>query len=179
VVLMDLALPGGAAIPATRDILSASATARVLWITAVPTARDLLTAMASGARGLVTKHDGADDLCAAIREVADGRRRFPPDLETFAAPRPGAKNGPLDVLGALSPRERQVVNLIVEGMSSRDVGRELCISLKTVETHRAHINKKLGCRSPAELVRFAARNGLLAEPTPTAEPSATAESVAA
>jgi DNA-binding NarL/FixJ family response regulator len=132
----------------------------VLLLTASPTARDLQTAVAAGARGLAVKGDSEESLCNAIREVGRGQRYFPAGMETFL---PRAESGKVDVLGSLSPRERQIVSLIVEGMSSRDVGKELCISIKTVETHRSHINKKLGCKSPAALIRFAARNGLLDE----------------
>jgi len=171
VVLMDLALPGASAIPATRDIVTRQPGTQVLLITATaaPTARELLGAVGSGARAVVSRSEPAQAICAAIRAVAAGEHRFPPGLESFASRADDASAA--DVLGVLSPRERQIVGLIVDGMSSRDVGRELSISLKTVETHRAHINKKLGCKSPAALNRFAARNGLLGE-VPSASPAA-------
>src|SRR6185295_3562236 len=71
-----------------------------------------------------------------------------------------------DVLHALSLREREVLGLVVKGCRSRDIARELCISIKTVETHRNHINRKLGCGSAADVTRFAAENGLLSWTAP-------------
>jgi DNA-binding NarL/FixJ family response regulator len=162
VVLVDLTMSGGSALEATREIVRLKPTSKVLLLSVAPTARELQTAVAAGAQGLVNRSDSEESLCTAIREVGRGQRHFPVGLETFL-PRAESR-GQIDVLGALSPRERQIVTLIVEGMSSRDVGKQLCISIKTVETHRSHINKKLGCKSPAALIRFAARNGLLEEP---------------
>src|SRR5437762_2277801 len=68
--------------------------------------------------------------------------------------------GETGVLGSLSPREKEIFDLAVRGYSSQGIAAQLCISLKTVETHRAHINKKLGVHSSADLIRFAARHGL-------------------
>src|SRR5262245_53609509 len=71
-----------------------------------------------------------------------------------------------DVIGDLSTREREIFTMAVRGFSNRDIARELCISLKTVDAHRRRINEKLSCHSPADLVRFAAVNGLLKEMGP-------------
>jgi DNA-binding NarL/FixJ family response regulator len=170
VVLVDLTLPAGSALEATRELVRLEPSSKVLLLSVAPTARELQSALAAGAHGLVPRTDSEESLCAAIRAVGQGQRHFPAALDSVL-PR-AESGGKTDVLAALSPRERQIVSLIVDGMSSRDVGKQLSISIKTVETHRSHINKKLGCKSPAALIRFAARNGLLEEPRlPVAAPA--------
>jgi DNA-binding CsgD family transcriptional regulator len=72
-----------------------------------------------------------------------------------------ARAATVDVLDVLSPREREVLELVLKGWRNREIGRELCVSIKTVDTHRTRINRKLGCRSAGDLIRFAAANGLL------------------
>jgi DNA-binding NarL/FixJ family response regulator len=119
----------------------------------------------AGASGYVLKRALATDLIDAIRTVHGGGRYTPPELaHAFdAAPerqkaRP-ARLGP----GVLSEREREVLVLVALGHTNGEMGRKLHISEKTVETHRAHILRKLGLRTRADLVRFAIENGLMAE----------------
>ena len=105
----------------------------------------------------------------AIRTVAEGRKYVAPALERRlamrsidAASRRGraARSG----LERLSPREVEVFRLVVAGSSSKDVARRLCISVKTVETHRTNMNRKLAVRTTADLVRFAAAHGIAVAP---------------
>ncbi|HXU80144.1 MAG TPA: response regulator transcription factor [Polyangia bacterium] len=168
VVIIDIALRGMNGIEATREIRRRSPRTQVLLVAAWPRERDVLEGFAAGATGYALKTDPVEALRDAIRTVATGQRYLSPELRgssVEAASRAQASDGRRDVLHALSLREREVLGLVVKGCRSRDIARELCISIKTVETHRNHINRKLGCASAADLTRFAAENGLL-RPSP-------------
>ena len=109
------------------------------------------------------------ELLEAIRTVSEGRRYVAPTLERRLALRSigseSAGNGGGAVgLERLSPREVEVFRLVVAGSSSKDVARRLCISVKTVETHRTNMNRKLAVRTTADLVRFAAAHGIAVAP---------------
>jgi two-component system response regulator NreC len=161
-VVMALALPGMNGVAATQEIRRRHPDTRVLLLGAWPCERDFLEGMAAGAAGLTLTTAPVETLLTAIRAVGGGRRFVPSELRGLVT-EPTIAGGPAkaDVLGALSRREREVLDLIVKGTRSREIARELCISIKTVETHRTHINQKLSCSSSADLVRFVAGNGLL------------------
>ena len=168
VVIIDIALRGMNGIEATREVRRRSPRSQVLLVAAWPRERDVLEGFAAGATGYALKTDPVEGLREAIRTVAAGQRYLSPELRgssVEAATRTQVGEGRRDVLHALSLREREVLGLVVKGCRSRDIARELCISIKTVETHRNHINRKLGCASAADLTRFAAENGLL-RPSP-------------
>jgi DNA-binding NarL/FixJ family response regulator len=163
VVLIDVSLSGMDGIDATREVRRRATRSRVLLVATWPRERDVLDGFAAGASGYALKTDPIDSLHEAIRTVATGRRYLAPGLRGWSqdATAGGRDVGSRDVLKALSLREREVLSLVVKGRRSRDIAAELCISIKTVETHRNHINRKLGCTSAADLTRFAADNGLL------------------
>jgi DNA-binding NarL/FixJ family response regulator len=164
VVVVDVALRGMNGIEATREVRRRCPRAQILLVAAWPRERDVLEGFAAGATGYALKTDPIESLREAIRTVGAGQRYLSPELRgssVEAATRTQVGEGRRDVLHALSLREREVLGLVVKGCRSRDIARELCISIKTVETHRNHINRKLGCASAADLTRFAAENGLL------------------
>jgi two-component system response regulator NreC len=113
-------------------------------------------AFKSGAEGFAIKSDGVDELLVAIRRVMSGRRYLPPSLED---PEAAEGRGTFD---ELSLREREIFNLVVSGYTNQRMADELFISVKTVETHRSRINRKLRVHSTAQLIRLAALNGLVA-----------------
>jgi DNA-binding NarL/FixJ family response regulator len=162
-VIMDVALRGMSGIDATREIKRRAPKARVLLLAAWPRERDVLDGFAAGADGFALKTDRAETLRDVIRMVGAGHRYVAPEVRgvDLDQPRSALEASGRDVLQVLSQREREVLDLVVKGCRSRDIARELCISIKTVETHRNHINRKLGCASAADLTRFAADNGLL------------------
>lgn len=175
VVVIDVVLRGMNGIDATREVKRRAPKAKVLLLSSWPRERDVLDGFAAGADGFALKTDAVDALRDAIRAVAAGQRYMTADLRGMSlqtgSSRAATKQG-RDVLAVLSQREREVLGLVVKGCRSRDIARELCISIKTVETHRNHINRKLGCASAADLTRFAAENGLLrSSPGETAAPS--------
>jgi DNA-binding NarL/FixJ family response regulator len=164
VVVIDVALRGMNGIEAAREVRRRCPRCQILLVAAWPRERDVLEGFGAGAIGYALKTDSVEALGEAIRTVGAGQRYLSPELRGSSlesATRPQSGNGKRDVLHALSLREREVLGLVVKGCRSRDIARELCISIKTVETHRNHINRKLGCASAADLTRFAAENGLL------------------
>jgi DNA-binding NarL/FixJ family response regulator len=162
VVMIDVALQGMNGIDATREVKRRSPKTRVLLLASWARERDALDGFGAGADGYALKTESVEALRDAIRTVAGGRRYITPELRGVTIDRDGiAPSEQTDVLHVLSLREREVLDLVVKGCRSRDIARELCISIKTVETHRNHINRKLGCASAADLTRFAADNGLL------------------
>jgi len=116
----------------------------------------------------VLKSQPTAELLEAIRSVAEGRKYVAPTLERRLAMRSinGEASGSGGAVGLerLSPREVEVFRLVVAGSSSKDVARRLCISVKTVETHRTNMNRKLAVRTTADLVRFAAAHGIAVAP---------------
>jgi DNA-binding NarL/FixJ family response regulator len=125
-------------------------------------------ALSAGAAGYALKSERLEALASAIRAVARGGSYLAPELPArLLNGARGSRPGEQGSLGGLSPREREVFDLLVRGFSNRGVAAELCISVKTVETHRSRIHQKLGVHSVAELIRFAALNGLIADSPPT------------
>jgi DNA-binding NarL/FixJ family response regulator len=160
-VIMDMALPGMDGAVATREIKRRSPEVRVLILSVHEQVVDVLDALNAGASGFALKSEGLAGLLESIKAVGGGGQYISPRLVVPVAELRN-RSSFSDPLCLLSEREREVFRLAAAGLSNRDIARELCVSLKTVETHRYRINKKLGLRSGAQLVRFAARFGLLA-----------------
>ena len=164
VVVLDIMLPGVDGIAAAREILRRVPGTKVLILSAYVHADRLREALSAGVNGWAGKDQSAEELIGAIRRVATGENYVAPRLESLVSSAEGRSgNGEGQPLHLLSPREREIFDLIIRGFSNEGIARELSISAKTVETHRAHINKKLEVHSTADLVRFAARHGLLRE----------------
>jgi two-component system response regulator NreC len=162
VFVMDLTLPDGTGIEATAALARVSPRTAVLILTAHDDVAFLRKAFDAGALGYLIK-DAADlELVAAVREVAAGRRYVHPRMgaELLAAPPPlwGLPEGPG---GRLSERESEVLRLLAEGYTNGQTAEQLHVSVRTVETHRVHIQQKLGVRTRAELTRAARDAGLL------------------
>lgn len=161
VFVMDVGLPDGSGIAATAEVLRVSRATRVLVLTVHDDIAYLRRAFEAGAVGYLVK-DAADiELVQAIRQVADGKNYVHPSLGAalLAPDAPGARlAGPG---GALSDRELEVLRMIALGLTNAEIGERLFVSVRTVETHRAHIHQKLNVRTRAELVRRARDAGLL------------------
>jgi DNA-binding NarL/FixJ family response regulator len=161
VTIMDLFLRGESGVSATRELCRRQRGARVLILTAIDNPSFIREAFAAGARGYALKEQSADEIVGAVRTVAGGARylpsRFDPDLMGDGK-QPVQADG---LFGQLSAREREIFDLVVAGHGNQRIASELFISVKTVETHRARINRKLGVHSGVELVRFAALHGRL------------------
>ncbi len=160
VVLMDLGLPDGSGIEATREILADLPEVRVLVRTMSDEDDAVVTAMRAGARGYVVKGSGRADLLAGIRTVAGGGAVFSPGV----ADRLGALFAGLAALPGreafpeLTDREREVLDLVARGYDNRRIARELFLSDKTVRNHVSNVLGKLGVATRAEAV-VRGRNG--------------------
>jgi two-component system response regulator NreC len=164
VVVMDLSMPGSNGLEATRRIAALELDTKVLVLTVHAEEEYLVPVVEAGASGYLTKTSADNDLIEAIKVVARGEVYLPPKATTLLLQRYKATESD-DTAGLhdLSTREQEVLALTAEGYSSREIGKKLFISPKTVDTYRSRIMDKLGLNHRSELVRFALRVGLLKE----------------
>ena len=160
VVLMDVVMPGKSGIEIIPTLQQNAPQARVLVLSMQDDPRYLREAFAAGASGYVLKEAADTEVVDAVRAVAAGERYVHPTLgarlvEAEAAERRRAEEDPL------SEREREVLRLLALGHTNQEIAKLLYISVRTAETHRAHIMQKLRLSSRAELVRYALAEGLL------------------
>jgi two-component system, NarL family, response regulator NreC len=157
VILMDLSMPGGAAVPTIKSILENKPHIRILVLTMHDDPAFLRSALAAGAAGYVLKKSAYSQLLEALAAVGSGRVFVDPCLPLDGVVA-GAK---LEAPRALSPREREVLVLLARGATYKQVAERLHMGDRTVETHRRRIGEKLGLKSRADLVRYALEFGLL------------------
>lgn len=164
IVVMDLAMPGSNGLEATRRISALEIDTHVLVLTVHAEEEYLVPVVEAGASGYLTKTSADTDLIEALKVVARGEVFLPPKATTLLLQRyKAAENEDQAGLHDLSTREQEVLALTAEGYSSREIGKKLFISPKTVDTYRSRIMDKLGLNHRSELVRFALRVGLLKE----------------
>ena len=161
VVVLDVMLPGVDGIQIARDLLREDPTRRVLALSMVTDQDRVLDALRSGVLGYASKRQSAAEVLEAIRTVARGERYLAPELQSSMAPQPAARPGLPPALASLTRRELEIFELCVSGLASKDIASRLRISPRTVETHRARVLRKLNARSAVDLVRLAARWGVL------------------
>jgi len=163
VVLMDIRMPKLDGLEATRRILAADPSARVLILTTFDLDEYIYEALRAGASGFVLKDDPPEQLIAAIRTVAAGDALLSPAvtrrvIEEFTQrPRREAPEG----LDELTDRELEIFRLIAKGLSNAEIGQQLFISDTTVKTHVTHLFQKLGLRDRVQAVVLAYRSGLV------------------
>ena len=164
IVTVDVTLPDGDGILATREILRRHPATRVLMLTMHGNHYYLSQALGAGARGYALKEQLPTEIVDALRTVARGEVYVAPQLpqNLTAAPAGTRRGNATTPLETLSPRERDIFDLIVRGYTNTAMAETLQLSVKTIETHRAHINKKLRVHSTGELIRLAALHGLVA-----------------
>jgi len=163
VFVMDLGLPGTSGIDATRQVLDASPATAVLVLTVHDDVAYLRKAFDAGARGYLVK-DAADvELVLAVRHVASGQEYVHPSLGAALLAPDAATARPSGPGGELSEREVDVLRMVALGHTNADIAAELFVSVRTVETHRAHVQQKLGIKARADLVRVAREFGLIDE----------------
>ena len=157
VVVMDVAMPGMNGIVAMREILAASPGIRVLVLSMHSEQTLVRQALEAGARGYVLKGALDLDLAAAIKRIAAGERVIDETLT-------GAEGAKRQRSRALSPREREVLQLICEGLTNRQIAERLSLSVNTVAVHRANIMSALDVHKTADLVVYAIQHGLVQLP---------------
>ncbi len=164
VVLMDVVMPGKSGIEGTPAVLQAVPETRVLVLSMQDDPRYVREAFEAGASGYVLKEAADTEVVSAVRAVAAGERYVHPALgaRLVAAEAEERRRAEAD---PLSDREREVLSLLALGHTNQEIAQKLFISVRTAETHRAHIMQKLRLSSRAELVRHALAEGLLDEPS--------------
>jgi len=162
VVLLDVVMPGQSGIEATPDIRAAAKSAAVLVLSMQDDPSYVREAFAAGASGYVLKEAVDVEVVQAVREVAAGRKYVHPALGARLAAA-DAEDAAKAASDPLSEREREVLRLLALGHTNQEIAKMLYISVRTAETHRAHIMQKLGLQTRAELVRHALASGLLDE----------------
>jgi len=162
VVVMDISMPGPDGIEATRALAEQAPGVGVLLLTVHEDPALLREALRAGAAGYVIKRAVESELINAIRAAAAGDLYVHPSMTRSLLGEKGPAPANRGALALLTRREIEVLRLIAEGHTNTQIADLLCISPRTVETHRANVRSKLHLDSRAELVRFATRNGLLA-----------------
>jgi two-component system response regulator NreC len=161
VILLDVVMPGESGLDVIPTLLHERPDAKVLVLSMQDDPQYVRQAFAAGASGYVLKEAADTEVVAAVREVAKGGRYVHPELGArLAAETEAARRAEED---PLSDREREVLRLLALGHTNQEIAKQLYISVRTAETHRAHIMQKLRLTSRAELVRHALAHGLLEE----------------
>ena len=161
IALLDIAMPDMNGLEATRQILTEESEVNVLILTMHDEEVFFFEALRAGAAGYVLKGARSDELLGAIRAVHDGGVYLPPALAGRLVQDFLARESDPSPDDLLTPREQEVLTLIAQGLTNRDIAEVLTLSINTVKTHRLHIYQKLDLRDRAGLVDYALRRGLL------------------
>jgi DNA-binding NarL/FixJ family response regulator len=163
VLLLDIGMPNLNGLDATRQILATNPGARILILTVHDSDQVVREVLAAGARGFVLKSDAGRDLVAAVEALQNRRTFFTPRVAQMMLEgylRPPDENDPFGQQ-VLTPREREVIQLVAEGKTTKEVATALSLSVKTAETHRTNLMRKLDLHSVAALTLYAVRNGIV------------------
>jgi DNA-binding NarL/FixJ family response regulator len=166
IALLDISLPGRSGIDLAREIRAKLPGVRIIMVSTFSRPDLVREAVEAGASGYVNKGASPETLLHGIRVVADGQFYLDGAVSQELVAALGdkghlARKETNSEYGQLSPREQEVLRMIAEGVSSHDIGERLFISIKTVENHRANILHKLGLKTTVDLVKYAARIGLI------------------
>jgi len=163
-ILMDLHLEHECGVEITRRILAEHPRVRVVALSGDADLKLVLEALHAGVSGYVVKENGSDELFRAVRAVMDNHLYLSPEVASAVIRdfmkshqgRPAARAG-----GGLRDRERLLLRLVAEGKRNKEIAGEMAVTVKSVETYRSRLMRKLGCASAAELVRYAIREGII------------------
>ncbi len=163
VVLMDIAMPGLGGIEATIEMKKVGTRARILILSQCEDREYVRRLLKAGVSGYVLKKSAGTELANAIRAVHRGGLVLDPEVArtAMAEAGPAAPGAAADPYDALTDREKQVLKLVAEGQSNKEVAEVLGISVKTAMSHREHVMEKLGLHNRTELVRFALKRGVI------------------
>ena len=162
IVVLDLTMPELNGLEAARQIAQADSSARILILTAHESEQLVREVLSAGAQGYVLKSDAGKTLITALQALLEGGSFFTSNVARMVLDgylrSDSREAAPTQTLSA---REREIVQLLAEGNSNKDIARALDISVKTAETHRSNVMRKMGFDSLAELVRYAIRNNII------------------
>lgn len=161
VIIMDIAMPGMDGLEAARRIKKQNPSVKILFLTQYDNREYVVSAVKVGASGYIPKRALGSELISAIRAVYRGDSFLHPTAATALIEDYRQQSGAVDPYEQLTPRERQILKLIAEGRTSREIADQLVISLKTVLGHRTKLMGKLGIHNRSELVKYALRKGLV------------------
>ena len=166
VVILDIGMPTLNGLDATRQILRANPQIKVLILTLYDSDQVVQEVLNAGARGFLLKSDAARDLVAAVEALRRDKIYFTPKVASMVMEgylRRNSDGAPVaaSTRSRLTPREREIVQLLAEGKSSKEVAVALGLSVKTAETHRSNIMRKLELHSVSDLVLYAVRNNIV------------------
>lgn len=161
VILLDITMPKKDGIEATGDIAALDVDTKVLILSMHSDQQYVLRTFRAGAHGFIGKQAVLEDLIDAIETVHNGERYLPKELEAVFADNYLAKKLDRSPAEILSRREFQVLNFLASGMTNREIAGRLEISVKTVDTHRGHVLKKLNLRNNSDITRFAIQHGFI------------------
>ena len=165
VVLMDIAMPLLNGLEATRQVMKAVPTTKIIILSAHSDDAYVVDAIESGAKGFLLKQTSAHDVCRAIREVQKGKSFFSPSISkhlNYLNPQSLGRTGAFSKkVAQLTSREMEVLQLIAEGKANKETASELGIGIKTVEKHREHLMQKLDIHDTAGLTRYAISAGII------------------
>jgi len=161
IAVVDISMPRLNGIEVVRRLTTELPRTRVLVLTMHEEEEYVLQVVRAGASGYLVKHAATSELLTAIRALAAGGVYFGPYATRVLAEQLQQPNMPADPYGALSSREREVLHLVVDGLTIKEIAQRLDISTKTAENHRGRVLNKLGVRNSAELVRYAMRKHLV------------------
>ncbi len=163
VAVVDLVLPDGNGVTLVRDLRAANSHSQVLVLTASVDRRDLARAVEAGASGVMNKSASIEEIISAIRGLSGGEQLMSPrelvDLLRLAVQQREQDRDAELALGRLTPREREVLQALAEGLNDREIGQQLHVSTETVRTHMVNILGKLGVESRLQALVYALRHG--------------------
>jgi two-component system, NarL family, response regulator NreC len=166
VFVMDVGLPGADGIDVARRIVEINPGTAVLVLTVHDDVGYLRKAFGAGAKGYLLKDAADTELVQAIRQVSGGGRYVHPSLGAALLAEPATHSRPNGPGGELSDREEEVLRCVALGLTNAETASKLFVSIRTVESHRAHIQQKLGVQGRAKLVQLAREQGLLDDEEP-------------
>ncbi len=162
VVVTDITMPGLSGIEALARLREEQPAVKVIVLTMHQDVAYARRALALGASGYVLKHAAPEELVLAIRAALAGRTFLSPELTSALLQAAGRDpQQAQDPVAAMTPRQREVLRLFAEGKTAKEIGAELGISARTVETHKYELMRTLGVKTSAELVHFAIRHGIV------------------
>jgi len=163
IILMDIAMPELNGIEATKQIIEAHSSAKIIILSMYSTTQHIFRALKAGAKGYILKESAGDDIIKAVRTVHSGKTFLCDEITGVVVGdyiEKREKGESDDPLARLSTREREVLQLLVEGKSNTKIAELLFLSQKTVETYRSHLMQKLGINDLPGLVKFAIQHGI-------------------